>query len=134
MAFLFADSLQAILDILNGEEQKADKLAAFKLYTIPANPGLQCHRLDNIKDKSFWSVRASRKIRICSGGAALGGQESQRRNRVSEQCNKVQAFQDDRLAVLKGSGVSQGRRQARKVRYSSIRLTELARLVQANPK
>jgi hypothetical protein len=30
MAFLLADSLQAILDILNGEEQTADKLAASK--------------------------------------------------------------------------------------------------------
>ena len=30
MAFLFVDSLQAILDILNGEEKKADKLATSK--------------------------------------------------------------------------------------------------------
>jgi mRNA-degrading endonuclease YafQ of YafQ-DinJ toxin-antitoxin module len=28
------------------------------------NPGLQCHRLDNIKDKNFWSAHASRDIRL----------------------------------------------------------------------
>jgi len=43
---------------------KAAKLAAFELQINPANPGLQCHRLDNIKDKNFWSARASRDIRL----------------------------------------------------------------------
>ena len=64
MAFLLADSFQASLEKLNGEEQKAAKLAAFELQINPANPGLQCHRLDNIKDKNFWSARASRDIRL----------------------------------------------------------------------
>ena len=45
MAFLLADSFQSSLDKLNGEEQKAAKLAAFELQINPANPGLQCHRL-----------------------------------------------------------------------------------------
>ena len=64
MAFLLADSFQSSLDKLNGEEQKAAKLAAFELQINPANPGLQCHRLDNIKDINFWSARASRDIRL----------------------------------------------------------------------
>ena len=64
MPFLLADSFQSSLDKLNGEEQKAAKLAAFELQINPANPGLQCHRLDNIKDKNFWSARASRDIRL----------------------------------------------------------------------
>jgi mRNA-degrading endonuclease RelE of RelBE toxin-antitoxin system len=64
MAFLLADSFQSSLDKLKGEEQKAAKLAAFELQINPANPGLQCHRLDNIRDKNFWSARASRDIRL----------------------------------------------------------------------
>jgi mRNA-degrading endonuclease RelE of RelBE toxin-antitoxin system len=64
MQFLLADSFQTSLDKLNVEEQKAAKLAAFELQINPANPGLQCHRLDSIKDKNFWSARASRDIRL----------------------------------------------------------------------
>jgi len=64
MQFLLADSFQTSLDKLNGEEQKDAKLAAFELQINPANPGLQCHRLDSIKDKNFWSSRASRDIRL----------------------------------------------------------------------
>jgi mRNA-degrading endonuclease RelE of RelBE toxin-antitoxin system len=64
MQFLLADSFQTSLDKLNGEEQKAAKLAAFELQINPANPGLQYHRLDSIKDKNFWSARASRDIRL----------------------------------------------------------------------
>jgi mRNA-degrading endonuclease RelE of RelBE toxin-antitoxin system len=64
MTFLLAESFQSSLVKLNGEEQKAAKLAAFELQINPANPGLQCHRLDNIKDKNFWSARASRGIRL----------------------------------------------------------------------
>jgi ABC-type cobalamin transport system ATPase subunit len=40
MAFLFADSFQSSLNKLNGEEQKAAKLAAFELQINPAHPGL----------------------------------------------------------------------------------------------
>jgi hypothetical protein len=45
MAFLLAQSFHSRLEKLNGEEQKAAKLAAFELQINPANPGLQCHRL-----------------------------------------------------------------------------------------
>ena len=64
MAFLLADSFQSSLDKLNGEEQKAAKLAAFELQINPANPRQHCHRLDNIEDQNFWLVRASRDIRL----------------------------------------------------------------------
>jgi mRNA-degrading endonuclease YafQ of YafQ-DinJ toxin-antitoxin module len=64
MAFLLADIFQSSLEKHSGEEQKAAKLAAFELQINPANPGLQCHRLNNIKDKNFWSARASRDIRL----------------------------------------------------------------------
>ncbi len=64
MNFLLADTFQSSLDRLTGEERKAAKLAAFELQINPANPGLQCHRLDNIRDKNFWSARASRDIRL----------------------------------------------------------------------
>jgi mRNA-degrading endonuclease RelE of RelBE toxin-antitoxin system len=64
MAFLLADSFQSSLGKLSGEEQKSAKLAAFELQINPAQPGLQCHRFDNIKDKNVWSARASRDIRL----------------------------------------------------------------------
>ena len=64
MAFLLADSFQSSLEKLNEEEQKVAKLPAFELQISPANPCLQCHRLDNIKDKNFCSARASRDIRL----------------------------------------------------------------------
>jgi mRNA-degrading endonuclease RelE of RelBE toxin-antitoxin system len=64
MTFLLADSFQSSLHKLSSDEQKAAKLAAFELQINPSNPGLQCHRLDNIKDKNFWSARASRDIRL----------------------------------------------------------------------
>jgi mRNA-degrading endonuclease RelE of RelBE toxin-antitoxin system len=64
MVFLLTDSFQSSLEKLSGEEQKSAKLAAFELQINPSNPGLQCHRLDNIKDKNFWSARASRDIRL----------------------------------------------------------------------
>jgi mRNA-degrading endonuclease RelE of RelBE toxin-antitoxin system len=64
MPFLLADSFQASLDKLSGDEQKAAKLAAFELQINPANPGLQCHRLANINAKNFWSARVSRDLRL----------------------------------------------------------------------
>jgi hypothetical protein len=46
-------SLPIGLEKLSGEEPKAAKLAAFEQQINPANSGLQCHRLDNIKDTNF---------------------------------------------------------------------------------
>lgn len=59
MAFLHADTFQVSLDLLSSEEQRASKLAAFELQMNPANPGLQCHRLENIRNEHIWSARAS---------------------------------------------------------------------------
>ncbi|WP_411874223.1 type II toxin-antitoxin system RelE family toxin [Vulcanococcus limneticus] len=64
MNFLFSDTFQSSLQKLSAEEQKAAKHACFELQGNPLNPGLQCHRRDNIKDKNFWSARASRDIRL----------------------------------------------------------------------
>ena len=70
MKFLLADSFQSSLEKLSGEEQKAPKLGAFELQINPSNPDLQCHRLDSIKDKNFWSARASGDIPVPAEAAA----------------------------------------------------------------
>ena len=49
---------------LTGDEQKAVKTTAFDLQLNPAQPGLQFHRLDRARDPNFWSVRASRDVRL----------------------------------------------------------------------
>jgi len=64
MEFRIADTFTDSLARLNGDEQKAVKTTAFDLQMNPANPGMQFHRVDRAKDKSFWSVRASRDIRV----------------------------------------------------------------------
>ena len=62
--FRIADTFTDSLAKLTGEEQKAVKTTAFDLQLNPANPGMQFHKLDNAKDKNFWSVRVSSDIRI----------------------------------------------------------------------
>jgi len=64
MEFLIADTFTDSLARLTGEEQKAVKTTAFDLQVNPANPGMQFHKVDNAKDKNFWSVRVSGDIRI----------------------------------------------------------------------
>ena len=64
MQFRIADTFTDSLDKLTGEEQKAVKTTAFDLQLNPANPGMQFHKLDNAKDKNFWSVRVSSDLRI----------------------------------------------------------------------
>lgn len=64
MEFRIADTFTHSLGRLTGDEQKAVKTTAFDLQIIPANPGMNFHRLDNAKDKNFWSVRVNRDIRI----------------------------------------------------------------------
>jgi hypothetical protein len=49
---------------VSGEEQKAVKTTAFDLQLNPASPGMSFHKLDNVKDKNFWSVRVSSDLRI----------------------------------------------------------------------
>lgn len=64
MQFRIADTFTDSLDKLTGEEQKAVKTTAFDLQMNPSNPGMSFHKLDQAKDKNFWSVRVSRDLRI----------------------------------------------------------------------
>ena len=64
MEFRIADTFTDSLAKLSGDEQKAVKTTAFDLQVNPAHPGMQFHRVDRARDKNFWSVRASRDIRL----------------------------------------------------------------------
>ena len=64
MQFRIADTFQDSLAKLTGQEQKSVKTTAFDLQLNPANPGMQCHRLDRARDPNFWSLRVTRDIRI----------------------------------------------------------------------
>ena len=64
MLFRIADTFTDSLVKLTREEQKAIKTTAFDLQLNPANPGMNFHKLDKVKDKNFWSVRASSDLRI----------------------------------------------------------------------
>lgn len=64
MEFRIAEAFTDSLSRLTGEEQKAVKTTAFDLQLNAANPGLSFHKLENAKDKNFWSVRVNRDIRL----------------------------------------------------------------------
>ena len=64
MEFRIADTFTDSLARLQGDDQKAVKMTAFDLQMDPARPGMQFHRLDRAKDKSFWSIRVSGDIRL----------------------------------------------------------------------
>ena len=64
MEFRIADTFTDSLARLTGDEQKAVKTTAFDLQLNPAHPGLSFHKLDKVRDKSFWSVRVSSDIRV----------------------------------------------------------------------
>ena len=64
MEFRIADTFTASLARLTADEQKAAKTTAFDLQLNPANPGIQLHRIDQSKDKNFWSARISRDLRL----------------------------------------------------------------------
>jgi len=64
MQFRIADSFTKALGKLNAQEQSAAKITVFDLQQNPSNPGLKFHRIDKSKDQNFWSIRASRDIRI----------------------------------------------------------------------
>ncbi len=64
MQFRFANTFTESLAKLTGAEQKAVKTTAFDLQMDPSSPGLSFHRLDGARDKSFFSLRASRDIRL----------------------------------------------------------------------
>jgi superfamily I DNA/RNA helicase/mRNA-degrading endonuclease RelE of RelBE toxin-antitoxin system len=64
MEFLIADTFTDSLAKLTGDEQKIAKTTAFDLQMNPVNPGMALHRIDNAKDKNFWSARVGRDIRL----------------------------------------------------------------------
>ena len=64
MQFRIADTFTDSLAKLTGDEQKAVKTTAFDLQVDPARPGLKLHQVEGAKDKSFWSARVSRDIRL----------------------------------------------------------------------
>src|SRR6266536_5865286 len=64
MEFRIADTFTDSLARLTGDEQKAVKTIAFDLQLDPTGAGLSFHRLDKPRDKRFWSVRASRDLRL----------------------------------------------------------------------
>ncbi|ADW67179.1 3'-5' exonuclease [Granulicella tundricola] len=64
MQFLIASTFQDSLGRLQPAEQNAAKLAAIELQMNPAHPGLQMHKLDRARDKSFWSARVSDDLRM----------------------------------------------------------------------
>lgn len=64
MDFRIADTFTDSLARLTGDEQKVVKTTAFDLQLNPANPGMSFHKLDQARDKHFWSVRVSSDIRL----------------------------------------------------------------------
>lgn len=64
MDFRIADTFTGSLARLTGDEQKIVKTTAFDLQLNPAHPSMSLHRIEQSKDKHFWSVRAGSDIRI----------------------------------------------------------------------
>lgn len=64
MQFRIADTFTDSLAKLTGDEQKAVKTTAFDLQLNPAHPSMSLHRIEQSKDKNFWSVRVSSDIRL----------------------------------------------------------------------
>ena len=64
MIFQIADTFTAALAKLDNASQKAAKICAIDLQMDPSGHGKQFHKIDKSKDKNFWSVRASRDIRL----------------------------------------------------------------------
>lgn len=64
MDFRIADIFTDSLARLTGDEQKVVKTTAFDLQVNPAQPGISLHRIEQSKDKHFWSARAGSDLRI----------------------------------------------------------------------
>ena len=64
MQFRIANTFTESLGKLTAAEQKAVKTTVFDLLSDPSSPGLSFHRLDGARDMGFFSVRASRDIRL----------------------------------------------------------------------
>ena len=64
MEFRIADTFTDSLARLTGDEQKSVKTAAFDLQLNPAHPSMSLHKIEQARDRSFWSARAGRDLRI----------------------------------------------------------------------
>lgn len=64
MEFRIADTFTDSLAKLTGDEQKAVKTTAFDLQLDPAHPSMSMHKIEQSKDKNFWSIRVSSDIRL----------------------------------------------------------------------
>jgi len=64
MTFRLSKTFTASLERLTAEERAAANDATMRLLADPAHPGLSFHRLDNAKDKRFWSIRANDDVRV----------------------------------------------------------------------
>lgn len=64
MDFRIADTFTDSLAKLTGDEQKAVKMTAFDLQVNPAHPSMSLHKIEQSKDKNFWSVRVNSDIRL----------------------------------------------------------------------
>ena len=64
MDFRIADTFTDSLARLTSKEQKVAKTTAFDLQLNPANLGMSFHRLNKARDKNFWSVRVSDRLRL----------------------------------------------------------------------
>ncbi len=62
--FRISDTFTDSLARLTGDEQKSVKTTAFDLQTNSARPGMSWHKIDQAKDKNFWSVRVGSDIRL----------------------------------------------------------------------
>jgi mRNA-degrading endonuclease RelE of RelBE toxin-antitoxin system len=64
LKFHIADTFADSLARLTADEQRAVKTTAFDLQLNPASRGMSFHKLENAKDKNFWSIRVSNDIRL----------------------------------------------------------------------
>lgn len=64
MDFRIADTFTDSLAKLTSDEQKAVKTTAFDLQLNPAHPSMSLHKIEQSKDKNFWSARVSSDIRL----------------------------------------------------------------------
>ena len=64
MELRISDTFTDSLGKLTGDEQKAVKTTAFDLQLNPAHPSMNLHKIEQSKDKNFWSVRVSSDIRL----------------------------------------------------------------------
>ena len=64
MLLSIAKSFSRSLDKLTNDEQKTVKVTMIDLMNTPEHPSLQLHRVDNARDKDFWSVRVNDDLRL----------------------------------------------------------------------